>query len=175
MRAKKKKKGHELDDDNLIEQCLCPITTNKSGPIKDKRKNLHLSVLHLPVLVTVRVSKPSPNTSQVPVVSDQAQGHWRNQTEEDDANECGQPQAIEGIHYVFAEQDPITGEDLKQRITVPWITRHWSRFLALIPYSSSVSVPVKWVVELLQVSVQMGFQSEKISIGSYQHPSHMRS
>ena len=68
--------------------------------------------------MTIRVSEPLPNTSQVPVSAHQAQGHWRNDGEQDDAIECGEPQAVQRIHYVFAEQDPIAGEDLKQRIAV---------------------------------------------------------
>lgn len=76
--------------------------------------------------MAVRVPQPLPNTSQVPVVAHQAQGHRRNHAEQDDANECGEPQAVQRIHYVFAEQDPIAGEDLKQWITVAWITRQGS-------------------------------------------------
>lgn len=93
--------------------------------------------------MTVRVSHSFPNSSEIREGADQREGQRRNDAEQDDANEWGEPQAVQRIHYVFAEQDPIAGEDLEQGITVAssstatLIRRH---------------VVVKWVVEHLQVS-----------------------
>lgn len=91
--------------------------------------------------------------------ADQAQGERRHEAEQDDANERGEPQAVHRIHYVFAEQYPIAGKDLKQWITAP---------LTVLPIGSShhhvltillIPIVVKRVVERLQVLAQMCLQS----------------